>query len=298
MKFIMCKGLPGSGKSTWAKKLVQDDPSFVRVNRDDIREMIHCGNPWSKDQERTTVKVRDAAIKGAFKTGKNVVCDDTNLAPSVQRELYKLARAHRAGFSVQDFTDVPIKTCIERDLARERTVGEAIIKDMHNKYLRKAQEDLFLDEVYEAPEPQDETLPPCIIVDMDGTLAVMNGNRGPYEDHLSDQDDPHEFVVRLVESYTRANPEVKFFIMSGRDEGRARGATERWLNKHGFTPDALYMRAAGDMRSDNIVKRELYEAHIKGKYFVHMCVDDRDQVVELWRRDLGLPCVQVNFGDF
>jgi predicted kinase len=298
MKLIMCKGLPGSGKSTWAKKLVQDDPSFVRVNRDDIRELMHCGKPWSKDQEKVTVKVRDAMIKAGFKAGKNVVCDDTNLDPRVQRELFKIAQAHRAGFDVKDFTDVPLETCIERDAAREQTVGIAVIRGMYDKFLRKPQENLFIDEVYAPPAPQDPTLPPCIIVDMDGTLAVMNGNRGPYEDHLSDTDDPHEFVVRLVESYTRANPEVKFFIMSGRDEGRARGATERWLTKHGFTPDAVYMRKAGDMRSDMIVKRELYEEYIQGKYYVQMCIDDRDSVVQLWRIDLGLPCCQVNYGDF
>jgi hypothetical protein len=102
-----------------------------------------------------------------------------------------------------------------------------------------------------------------------------------------------------VQSYLDANPFVSFIVMSGRDEGRARECTLNWLvEKFGMSPDRLYMRAAGDTRSDNIVKRELYEANIKGKFFVDFVVDDRDQVVRLWRDDLGLPTFQVNWGNF
>ena len=58
------------------------------------------------------------------------------------------------------------------------------------------------------------------------------------------------------------------------------------------------MRATGDVRKDWIVKKELYKAHVKGQYFINFILDDRNQVVDLWRLDLGLPCLQVNYGDF
>jgi len=40
------------------------------------------------------------------------------------------------------------------------------------------------------------------------------------------------------------------------------------------------------------------DAHIKGKYTIRFVIDDRDRVVQMWRRELGLPCFQVNYGDF
>lgn len=57
------------------------------------------------------------------------------------------------------------------------------------------------------------------------------------------------------------------------------------------------MRPAGDYRPDQIVKRELYEAHIAGQYDVLFCVDDRNSVVAMWR-ELGLTCLQCAEGDF
>lgn len=87
--------------------------------------------------------------------------------------------------------------------------------------------------------------------------------------------------------------------MSGREE-TCRAETENWLvDKGSFTYDSfkLYMRPAGDRRKDYIVKRELYEKHVLGKYNVYLVLDDRSSVVLLWR-SLGLTCLQANYGDF
>jgi hypothetical protein len=62
--------------------------------------------------------------------------------------------------------------------------------------------------------------------------------------------------------------------------------------------NALYVRKKGDMRKDSIIKKELYEAYVKGQFFVQFVLDDRNQVVDLWHLELGLPCLQVNYGDF
>jgi len=61
--------------------------------------------------------------------------------------------------------------------------------------------------------------------------------------------------------------------------------------------DALLMRAAGDSRRDSIVKREIFDARIRDVWQVKGVLDDRDQVVRMWRA-LGLTCVQVAPGDF
>ena len=58
------------------------------------------------------------------------------------------------------------------------------------------------------------------------------------------------------------------------------------------------MRQPGDQRKDAVVKREMYDEHVAGQYECVGVFDDRDQVVDLWRKDLRLPCFQVYYGDF
>lgn len=264
---------------------------MVRVNRDDLRVMLHA-NIWSGGREKATVAVRDAAITAALLAGFDVICDDTNLDPKVRAELTKIAKAAGASVVEQDFTNVPLKTCIKRDAARSRTVGRKVIVDMYYRWLRPKPY-LFL---------QDRNafmnLPHAIIVDMDGTLAHV-GNRSPYDDHLCEVDEVNEnvdYVTNLIKNH--GNADMKLIIVSGRDEGRSREATERWLNANDINYDLLIMREAGDTRPDDIVKSELYHQHIAGKYWVRCVFDDRDSVVDMWRKELGLTVFQVNYGDF
>jgi len=58
------------------------------------------------------------------------------------------------------------------------------------------------------------------------------------------------------------------------------------------------MRAKGDNRKDAVIKGELYEEHVKAKYNVVVVFDDRNQMVDYWRQEAGVPCFQVNYGDF
>lgn len=57
------------------------------------------------------------------------------------------------------------------------------------------------------------------------------------------------------------------------------------------------MRPEGDIRKDSIVKRELFEKYVRPYYNIEFVLDDRNQVVEMWR-SLGLKCLQVAEGDF
>ncbi len=79
-KLVMLRGLPASGKSTIAKEMVAGGGNFVRVNRDLLREMLHCSR-WSGRNEDTTVQVEKTIAGNALVTGHNVVVDDCNLNP-------------------------------------------------------------------------------------------------------------------------------------------------------------------------------------------------------------------------
>jgi hypothetical protein len=61
----------------------------------------------------------------------------------------------------------------------------------------------------------------------------------------------------------------------------------------------LHMRKTGDMRRDAVVKKELYQNFVvPSKREIAYVLDDRNQMVDMWRKELGLPCLQVWYGDF
>lgn len=144
-----------------------------------------------------------------------------------------------------------------------------------------------------------DTLPRAVIFDVDGTLALRGDEpeaRRFYDWHRVGEDAPNPPVVELARVLADSM-RYRLVLMSGRD-GVCRPETVKWLDEHDIPWHELWMRAEKDNRADTIVKRELYEQHVAGRYDVAWVVDDRDSVVSLWRRDLGLPCFQVNYGAF
>ena len=138
-------------------------------------------------------------------------------------------------------------------------------------------------------------LPLAIMVDIDGTLAHAV-DRSPFEWHKVGQDSADETVVQVVTMYAAYVHRYKSIIMSGRDSV-CRKETEDWLDLYDIPYDHLYMRAESDNRKDSIVKRELFDKHIRDKFNIKLVLDDRNQVVDMWR-DLGLKVFQVASGDF
>lgn len=139
-----------------------------------------------------------------------------------------------------------------------------------------------------------EALPTTAVFDVDGTLAIR-GDRGQFDWSAVDVDTPNIPVLHVARALHHIGWSVVY--LTGRSE-EARSLTEQWLTAHVAVPGPVFMRAARDFRRDVVVKRELYERHIAGRYDVQMVFEDRDQVVEMWRSELGLPCFQVAPGDF
>lgn len=301
IELIITRGLPGSGKTYYASKWVAEDPSTrACVNRDDLRSMIHDG-AWIKGvTEPRIIAARDAVIFALLKRGVSVICSDTNLPQRTVRDLAQLAKRAGVELRVADFTHVPVETCIERDAKRDRTVGEQVIRDMHMRYLNGRDLPLPLPGDVENEsagviryEAKPGT-PRAILVDIDGTVALM-GDRSPYDESCVDKDEPNEPVIRVVRALWKAGHAV--VVMSGRTEG-CRDATVDWLEWHLGVPFAgPFMRAVGDQRKDSIVKGELFDAHVRDAYDVACVLDDRAQVVAMWR-SLGLTVLQVADGDF
>lgn len=296
-RLIATRGLPASGKTTFARTL---QPSVVRVNRDDLRRMLHGERLFTQWAEAQVTTAQRAQVEALLRTRADVCVDDTNLRSRTLRDWADLAARYGAEFEVHDFTDVPLEECLRRDAARpaEDRVGEAAIRRLHERYLEGRPLPL--------PVPQARTgrpkqvhlaptgAPEIVLVDIDGTVA-LNVSRSPYDMTRVGADEPNEAVIAAVRAMHAAGYGVVF--CSGRDAS-ARADTVVWLERHVRVPYlALHLRAVGDSRKDSVVKREIYEREVRDRYRVVGVFDDRAQVVRMWR-SLGLTVFQVADGDF
>lgn len=285
MKLLFLKGLPASGKTTFARSFCAEHKDWIRVNRDDLRNMR--GVYWIPKQEDMITEWENACIESALTSGYNVILDATNLNDGRNRARVEKLREQFPDLKVEyRFFDESLEECIKRDLVRPNSVGEVVIRRMYNKYL--------------SPKPvvydEDKSLPHCVIFDVDGTLAKMNG-RGPYDWDKVRTDLVNEPIAFLNRSLAELNPQPKIFIFTGRD-GSCLGDTEGWLVDNDIRYHDIFIRPAGNTEKDAVIKKRMFEENIKGKYYCRLVVDDRDQVVDMWRRELGLTCLQVDYGDF
>ncbi|MGK5519230.1 AAA family ATPase [Micromonospora sp. URMC 107] len=296
-RLIATRGLPASGKTTFARTL---QPSVVRVNRDDLRRMLHGERLFTQWAEWQVTVVQRAQVEALLRARADVCVDDTNLRSRTLRDWADLAARHGAEFEVHDFTDVPLAECLRRDAARPEAerVGEAWIRRLHERYLEGRTLPLPVPQARPgrpATVHAPSTEPPeIVLVDIDGTVA-LNVSRSPYDMARVGEDEPNPAVIAAVRAMHAAGYGVVF--CSGRD-ATARAATEAWLARHVRVPHlGLHLRAVGDSRKDSVVKREIYEREIADRYRVVGVFDDRQQVVRMWRA-LGLTVFQVAEGDF
>lgn len=283
------KGLPASGKSTAAKKVIEKNPGkYKRVNKDDLRMMLDASK-WSNTNEKFVLRVRNHIILEALKNGQHVIIDDTNLHPkheeNIREMVKKFNKDHETNAQVMvKFFDVDVEECIKRDLTRPKSVGAKVIMSMYKRFIAPAVKDKMV---------QDTSLPPAIIVDVDGTLADK-GDRSPFQWDKVGEDTVKNEIREIVNRY---KSDTRIIIFTGRD-GICEPETKEWLDRHEIHFDELYIRPKGNTEKDSVIKRRLFDNHIRGKYFVRFVLDDRNQVVDMWRKELGLVCLQVDYGDF
>jgi len=304
LKVKILIGIPGSGKTTYAKNFIlkrkELGEEWVRINRDDHRMMLKNQFVCENKIENLINTLQDQAVIAALNAKCNVIIDNTNVKEKYIRHFIELVQ-YKADVEFL-LLDVGIKKAIEQDKNRPHPVGEEVIKkfDKSLSILKETfplQDQPKLNYLYKEPIHNDD-LPSCFIFDIDGTLAHMNDKRGPFEwnkVHLDVVDEKMGLMNNIL-SGVREKFFLDLFIVSGRDES-CRELTEKWLNDNHIAYDKLFMRPAEDYRKDNEIKEEIYNNHFKDQYNILAVFDDRTQVVNMWRK-LGIKCLQVEPGDF
>lgn len=288
-EIIFLRGLPASGKSSYAIEMIRQDSKLIRLNKDSIRIELNIKAErdidfWSSSFEKDVLSYQKSKGMKYLNDGYSLIIDDTNISKKHYDFWKDVANKRGIKFTLKEF-NVDVEECIRRDAARENPVGEKVIRTMD----KQMKQSLFKIDVRKITQ-QDRSLPKRIIVDIDGTVALMDG-RSPYQPDMTDK--PNRPLIDLLQ--LRYTPK-EIIIFTGRQE-KDRKVTEEWLLKNGVYYSKLVMRKTNDYRSDQVAKKEMYEEHVKDKYYVEAVFDDRNQVVDMWR-ELGLLCLQVYYGDF
>lgn len=150
---------------------------------------------------------------------------------------------------------------------------------------------------------------PCVIMDIDGTLANADHRVHLIRDVASGQKktSPNWPAFLAAAEHDAPNPEIVFlnnlvcrevpvFIVTGR--GREDEAmTIEWLKRHGVDYDKLFMRRVGDRRQDVEIKKEILDLIRSSGFEPLFAVEDRASVTAMWREN-GVRCLQVCEGDY
>lgn len=122
----MLRGLPGSGKTTHALRMVK--LGAKRASRDDLRDMIDSG-AYSKEKEKIIRVVHDDIAVEYLASGFDVVLDNTNMKPEDEHFYRRFAYLWEVDFVIIEM-GTPIEECIRRDALRPNPVGRAAIESM------------------------------------------------------------------------------------------------------------------------------------------------------------------------
>ena len=295
-KLILCRGIQGSGKTTWARQWVEEDPeNRVRINNDDIRNML--GKYWVTSRENLVSSIKKNMTEEAINRGYNIVVDNMNLNPKeilFWKDMVKMANMDPDGYQYEiEFKDffIPLEECIRRDAMRPNPIGEKVIRETWKRYkhfIQTTEVERYVDNLRKYTGK-----PKCIVIDMDSTMCFNTTKRpwfgeGAAEGMLNDV--PNTGMCDMIR---KLQEDFVIVVATGRDTTQE-VVTKEWLAKQGINADEFYFRTNKDYRKGVVVKKEQIEAILE-KYDIVAIFDDCEPIVDMYR-EMGLTVLQPNKG--
>lgn len=302
IKIIFTIGISASGKSTWANEKSKKSTNCRVIERDQIRRSIVWDkkisernfqvpfqwNDWNWKWENQVTEIWNSMIDNclSIKEIDTIICSDTNLNEKrLENTINEIKKRNNKVIIDVEFKHFPIsyEEAVIRDTYRKNSVGAFVIAQQYSRYCRLT-------------KPQANKNPNCpkaIIVDLDGTLSHNNSGRGHYDDYRYDEDTPNIFLKNVVRMMSQIGYTPIF--LSGREATPVgEEKTKNWIRDQ-FSKDLvsyhLFLRDYKDLRSDEIVKEEIYWKKVDNNYNVEAVFDDRPKVCRMWR-SIGLDVYQ------
>ncbi len=281
-------GVPGSGKSTVARQFVEK--GYVQLERDLIRMELYGVWYGGGIDEKKVTAVQVERARRALLAGKSIVISDTCINPETRNKWIHFCSSMGSEVDVIHVgQNLLLDDLIQRNRNREqqsKVVDDKVVTRFYTEYreqfpLQKA-------------DYSNSILPKAFVFDIDGTIANMEGVRGPFDWKKVGKDAPYEDVIQMTRDLCETGHEI--IIVSGRD-AVCREETQQWLDDNDVICDQLLMRPVGSQVRDSIIKHDIYHRDIAPFYNVRGVFDDRNQVVAMWRA-MGLRCYQVQLGNF
>lgn len=130
---ILC-GIPGSGKTYYAKQLLKDSyykDRTIHLSSDGIRQELYGDEAVQGDPGEVFSLMQKRAVE-ALNNGLNVIYDSTAMTRKDRSGI--IAVCPKFAKIQCDIVWSPIEVCIQRDAARERTVGKEVIDRMLKRF--------------------------------------------------------------------------------------------------------------------------------------------------------------------
>lgn len=315
---IVTRGLPASGKTTWARQWKAQSEDRIILSIREMRknlcleiENVQDENIRDKIADLGTIIIKDV-LTNAMNMNLDICLDDYNLDTQTINVIQGIINWNNQkdkkdknvyGEIQQDYQliikdfFVSLDECIKRDSLRKDKIGEYAIRQMFNEH-RETIQSALTDKIKAMKPKVDATLPMCMICDLDNTLV--------YQD-----ESPVYSSIMIVNSYIskiESSRGDKVVILTQRDNSQESVSKTRELLYKLFpeiSQDNFLLLTTiegekmkdGMTQAEEILKERLFNAHVLGKFNVDFVLEDSQSCVQMYRQK-GLEVLQVNDGCF
>ena len=278
MKIYICLGISGSGKTLYADSWVSKDPSKrVKINAEGFLPIFK--------KEEVVKEALINTLKLAMSSEYDIILDGIENFTYIKLYydlIVEWNKEHKDAIYSLEFVvfNPPVIECISRNILRG--ISEEETRKQWKLYGPIiVSQSLRLKNVLE----QDHSLPHCILVDLDGTLALNYAGRSFYGVSDAMKDDVFNESLRpLLEN-------KKLLIISSRDED-CREITEKWLSDNNVKFERLFLRNSIDTSLPAEYKKTAFKTLIKDNYYIEYVLDDDLECIKMFK-GLGLTTLQV-----